>query len=150
MPWYDEIFRFVAHGRRPDGALDECKLDRDGNLCVALSTPKYPERSWDDPTDFAPERVVLPKPGTLWSFFGVADSAGYLLVFDSAVVPEDGATALFIVPMWPGWAIDLRIPQDRGREFKNGISWAVSASYPQLKRDPSGRAWVNAERSPAA
>lgn len=38
MAWLDEILQFVAHGRKPDGSLSECRLDAAGNLRVTLAS----------------------------------------------------------------------------------------------------------------
>jgi hypothetical protein len=143
MAWLDEILRFVAHARKPDGALEECRLDAAGNLRVAIANDS-PEPTWDDSPGFVSHRVVKVGPCTLLHLSASADSSGYLQVFDAAALPADG-TRPTIAPvlLWPGVTIVVPLPE-RGRTFKTGIVWAVSTSPDVLHRDPAGRAFADA------
>lgn len=146
MAWLDEILRFVAHARRPDGSLDECRLDGDGNLRVAIATEPL-EPVWDDSPSFAAQRVVKAAGGTLFHLSGYSESNGYLHVFDAAALPANGtAPTLAPVLLWAGWSVTLPLPP-RGRVFKIGIVWAVSSTADTLTLDTAGRAFVNAQRS---
>jgi len=149
MAWYEDVFRFVMNGRKPDGSLDECQLDHDRNLRVVVAASGE-ATSWDDPPDALAERVVLERPGALWSLVGMSDTYGYLIVFDSPVVPDDGARGVFVIQTWPGYPIDLPLPRDRGRKFERGIAWAASSTFPALTKIKEARLWVNAERSLSA
>lgn len=146
MAWLDEILRFVAHGRKPDGALEECRLDGDGNLRVAIAGELI-EPAWDDSPGLVAHRVVKATPCTLFHLSGYSESSGYLHVFDAAALPSNGTKpTLAPVPIWWGWTIALPLPS-RGRAFKNGIVWAVSTTPEALTLDVAGRAFVNAQRT---
>jgi len=146
MAWLDEILQFVAHGRKPDGSLSECRLDAEGNVRVALASDSI-EPAWDDSPGFVPQRVVRASPSTLLFLSCFAESSGYLHVFDAKELPANG-TKPTLAPMqlWWGWSTTLPLPV-RGRAFKNGIVWAVSSTAETLTLDVAGRAFVNALRT---
>lgn len=146
MAWLDEILQFVAHGRKPDGSLAECRLDNDGNLRVAVSG-EVGDAPWDDSPGFAAHRVVKASPGTLLFLSCFAESSGYLHVFDNKALPPNGTKpTLAPMPLWWGWSMTLPLPA-RGRAFKNGLVWAVSSTAETLTLDLTGRAFVNAQRT---
>jgi len=146
MAWLDEILQFVAHGRKPDGSLSECRLDTDGSLRVTLASEAI-EPAWDDSPGFVAQRVVKATPGTLLFLSCFAESSGYLHVFDATALPPNG-TRPTIAPLqlWWGWSASLPLPP-RGRAFRNGIVWAVSSTAATLTLDAAGRAFVNAQRT---
>lgn len=146
MAWLDEILQFVAHGRKPDGSLSECRLDTDGNLRVTLASDAI-EPAWDDSPGLVAHRVVKAAPATLLHLSGYSESSGYLHVFDAAALPSNG-TIPSVAPLtiWWGWSIALPLPP-RGRAFKSGIVWAVSTTAEKLTLDPAGRAFVNVQRT---
>ncbi|MBI2388627.1 MAG: hypothetical protein HYV09_03335 [Deltaproteobacteria bacterium] len=146
MAWLDEILRFVAHARKPDGSLEECRLDADGNLRVVVATDSL-EPAWDDSPGFVAHRIVKATSGTLLHLSGYSESSGYLHVFDATALPADG-TKPTLAPalLWSGWTIAVPLPP-RGRVFKNGIVWAVSTTAEALTLDAAGRAFVNAQRT---
>jgi hypothetical protein len=146
MAWLDEILRFVAHARKPDGSLEECRLDTQGNLRVTLASEPV-EPAWDDSPGFVAHRVVKPSTGTLLFLSCVAECGGYLHVFDAKELPANG-TRPTLAPMqlWWGWPMTLPLPT-RGRAFKDGIVWAVSTTAEKLTLDVAGRAFVNAQRT---
>ncbi len=146
MAWLDEILRFVAHGRKPDGALEECRLDGDGNLRVTLASESI-EPAWDDSPGFVTHRVVKATSGTLLHLSGYSESSGFLQLFDATVLPPNGTRPLLApVLLYWGWSIALPLPA-RGRVFKNGIVWAVSTTPDVLTLDTAGRAFVNVQRT---
>jgi hypothetical protein len=146
MAWIDEILRFVAHGRKPDGSLDECRLDGDGNLRVTLASDAVAP-AWDDSPGFVASRVVKATTTTLLYLGGLGDSEGYLLVFDANALPPNG-TKPTLAPLPSGVGVPLQLPlPPRGRVFKYGVVWAVSSTAESLTLDPKGRAFINAQRT---
>jgi hypothetical protein len=112
MAWIDEILRFVAHARKPDGSLDECRLDGDGNLRVTFTTDAS-EPAWDDSPGFVASRVVKAGASTLFHLGGLCDSEGYLLVFDANAVPVNGTKCARADPRWRRRAAARRAPPAR-------------------------------------
>jgi hypothetical protein len=146
MAWLDEILQFVAHGRKADGSLAECRLDNDGNLRVTLASEAI-EPAWDDSPGLVAHRVVKATPCTLLHLSGYSESSGYLQVFDANALPANGTKpTLAPAPIWWGWTIALPLPP-RGRVFKNGVVWAVSTTAETLTLDSAGRAFVNVQRT---
>lgn len=146
MAWLDEILQFVAHGRKPDGTLSECRLDGDGSLRVTIAGESI-EPAWDDSPGLISNRVVKATACTLLHLSGYSESSGYLHVFDANALPANGTKpTLAPVPIWWGWTISLPLPT-RGRAFKAGIVWAVSTTAEKLTLDPTGRAFVNVQRT---
>jgi hypothetical protein len=104
---------------------------------------------WKDGVIPAASAVVKAGPGVLWSFFGVwmKDDPRYLLWFDSAVIPAEGAIPFFVgfaltpVPTsingsLGAGSILVQFPRAR-RFYSNGITWAVSNSPNVLSYDSS-------------
>lgn len=146
MAWLDEILQFVAHGRKPDGSLAECRLDGDGSLRVTLASEAI-EPAWDDSPGFVAHRVVKTTPCTLLHLSGYSESNGFLHVFDAAALPPNGTKPSHApVLIWSWWQIALPLPS-RGRPFKTGLVWAVSTTAESLTLDPTGRAFVNVQRT---
>jgi hypothetical protein len=146
MAWLDEILQFVAHGRKPDGSLAECRLDGESNLRVTIAGETI-EPGWDDSPGFVSHRVVKATSSTLLHLSGYSESSGYLHVFDATALPTDGTKpTLAPVLIWSGWTIALPLPP-RGRVFKNGIVWALSTTAEALTLDLTGRAFVNVQRT---
>ncbi len=146
MAWLDEILSFIAHARKPDGSLGECQLDASGNLKVVVGDALALPTS-DDCAAFVDARVVRAGPCRLFLLAGVADSGGFLHVFDAAAVPAAGTPPLFApLQLWPGMTFSIPLPP-QGRAFKTGVVWAVSSVALAFAPDPTGRVWTNAERT---
>lgn len=146
MAWIDEIIRFVAFARKPDGSIEELRLDDAGNLKVTLANAP-PEPVWDDSPGFVAQRVVKATPCALMFLSGVAETNAYLQVFDAKTLPKDGTKpTLAPLQIWWGWPFTLSLPPN-GRAFKHGVVWAVSTTPESLTHDPTARAFVNAQRT---
>lgn len=146
MAWLDEILQFVAHGRKPDGSLSECRLDTDGNLRVTIAAESI-EPAWDDSPGLVASRVVKASPCMLLHLSGYSESSGYLHIFDATALPANGTKPTIApIAIWWGWTLTAPLPP-RGRVFKNGIVWAVSTTAETLTLDSAGRAFVNVQRT---
>lgn len=153
MSFLGTIFQFMAFARYNASAPttssaqpQELQCDINGNLLVNIAaqggnTPT----SWND---FAPSSysgVIKNAGGKLFSLYAanVGASTRYLMLFDAAALPANGAVPKIVIPLAVNDA-DL-FPFVRPKSFTTGIVWGASSTATTLTIDATATIGVNAE-----
>lgn len=92
--------------------------------------------------------IVASGPARVWGVSGYnsAASAVWVMLFDAAAVPADGAApdVLIYVPAGSGfaWGTDSK---QLGTAFSDGLCWAESTSSPALTLSPTDDIFLRAD-----
>lgn len=149
----DQVFRWLGYGQyrsspQPisDGDVAPLLIDNLGRLVTVAQSSGSSGTVWYKSGAIVKSGIIKASPGGLFTFFGSNEDTSkiWLMIFDSATVPANGAIPEFNIPVDPlkPFSLDLARP----KPFTSGISFAASSTAATLTLVTSNSVWLNAER----